>query len=301
MQGYPGYDQMYAQPQPAPHQENVWPQVPAPGPQYYQQAGYPEQIAYPAPAAAWPSHPGAHASMPTPAPTPTKPAAAAPTTSRSSRTRWLRVIGMLVALALVSFAVYNLAMQQDAAKPEAVAASQPDDEIAALAETPEPTASSADSPSEPAADSLAEETGVVGGGTAPTTSPAVRHGQQHPDPAAIARRRAKQQARRAAQRQQRVRARNAATSLPYTGAEHWIAAILGALLLTTGIAMQRNATRIGESASLYRRGPLLRPLDSLRDCMDGCAHGRIGELFDRVRDAVTSPGQSEYVSSRRRR
>lgn len=52
--------------------------------------------------------------------------------------------------------------------------------------------------------------------------------------------------------------------LPYTGAETWIAAILGVLILGLGIAVQINAVRIGMTAMLYRRGILLRPVDCAR-------------------------------------
>lgn len=52
--------------------------------------------------------------------------------------------------------------------------------------------------------------------------------------------------------------------LPYTGAETWIAAILGVIILGLGIALQVNAVRIGMTAMLYRRGILLRPIDCAR-------------------------------------
>ena len=62
------------------------------------------------------------------------------------------------------------------------------------------------------------------------------------------------------------RAGGAATrsaGLPYTGAPAWIAAVLGVLLLGIGIVVQLRATQIGMTASQYRRGPMLRPLQLL--------------------------------------
>lgn len=53
-------------------------------------------------------------------------------------------------------------------------------------------------------------------------------------------------------------------ALPYTGAETWIAAILGVLILTCGVLLQVHAVRIGMTALLYRRGILLRPVDCAR-------------------------------------
>lgn len=55
-----------------------------------------------------------------------------------------------------------------------------------------------------------------------------------------------------------------AATLPYTGAETWIVAILGIALLAGGIALQINAVRIGMVAMLYRRGILLRPIECAR-------------------------------------
>lgn len=52
--------------------------------------------------------------------------------------------------------------------------------------------------------------------------------------------------------------------LPYTGAESWIAAILGLIALALGICFHVNAVRIGMTAMLYRRGILLRPIDCAR-------------------------------------
>lgn len=63
----------------------------------------------------------------------------------------------------------------------------------------------------------------------------------------------------------RVVARGSGTStaqgLPYTGAPAWIAAVLGILMLAGGIVIQLRAVEIGDTASQYRRGPLLRPLE----------------------------------------
>lgn len=51
----------------------------------------------------------------------------------------------------------------------------------------------------------------------------------------------------------------AATGLPRTGAPSWLAVVLGMTLLLVGISMHVNAMKIGATALLYRRGPLLRP------------------------------------------
>jgi len=50
-----------------------------------------------------------------------------------------------------------------------------------------------------------------------------------------------------------------AASLPYTGASEWIAALLGILLLGSGLYLRRNAVEVVDTASMYQRGPLLRP------------------------------------------
>ncbi|MCW2926917.1 MAG: hypothetical protein JWM86_885 [Thermoleophilia bacterium] len=56
----------------------------------------------------------------------------------------------------------------------------------------------------------------------------------------------------------------AGSQLPMTGAETWIAATLGILLLAFGIGIHVNAVRIGMTAMLYRRGILLRPVECAR-------------------------------------
>jgi LPXTG-motif cell wall-anchored protein len=60
-----------------------------------------------------------------------------------------------------------------------------------------------------------------------------------------------------------------ADALPYTGAESWIAAGLGVLLLALGIVVHVKAVRIGMTAMLYRRGILLRPVDCARLARSG--------------------------------
>lgn len=97
--------------------------------------------------------------------------------------------------------------------------------------------------------------------------------------------------------------------LPYTGASTWIAALLGVTLLAAGVFIQYKALAIGETAAMYRRGPLLRPFWLIALTIRNVPHAtayvaratpgikrglaRLQELLDERGD------DSEFVSARR--
>lgn len=89
-----------------------------------------------------------------------------------------------------------------------------------------------------------------------------------------------------------------AAELPYTGAETWIVAILGILVLTIGILVQINAVRIGMTAMLYRRGILLRPVDCARLAGErGLAPVRVW-ISNALHYLLQEPAGADFVTSR---
>ena len=85
------------------------------------------------------------------------------------------------------------------------------------------------------------------------------------------------------------RARRANGKLPYTGAATWLIALFGVMILTTGLVVQVKASEIGETATLFQRGPLLRPVDTwynVRDLIDDRSN-----LRQRLVDWVGGPAR----------
>ena len=89
-----------------------------------------------------------------------------------------------------------------------------------------------------------------------------------------------------------------AGELPYTGAETWIAAFLGVLVLGLGICVQVNAVRIGMTAMLYRRGILLRPIDCARLANErGFGSIRVA-LSNALHRLLAEPEGNDFVRTR---
>ena len=70
-----------------------------------------------------------------------------------------------------------------------------------------------------------------------------------------------------------------ADGLPMTGAPTWLAAVIGFLLLAGGTMLQLRAERVATTASGYRRGPLLRPADTVGRLYDRWYHWRLGTVL----------------------
>jgi hypothetical protein len=122
---------------------------------------------------------------------------------------------------------------------------------------------------------------VIGGGGAPDAAPTITDPTTAP---AVAPRTA-------------VRG-GGATELPYTGAETWIVAILGIMILLVGILIQINAVRIGMTAMLYRRGILLRPVDCARLANErGFAPVRVW-ISNVLHYLLTEPANADFVTAR---
>ena len=100
-----------------------------------------------------------------------------------------------------------------------------------------------------------------------------------------------------------------ATSLPYTGASSWVAALIGVLALAAGVFVQYKALAIGETAAMYRRGPLLRPFWLLALTIRNAPHAaayvartmpEVAAAWLRARAALDARGvECDFVSTRR--
>jgi len=105
------------------------------------------------------------------------------------------------------------------------------------------------------------------------------------------------------------RGRAGAQALPYTGASTWIAAVIGLLMLAAGVFVQYKALAIGDTAAMYRRGPLLRPFWLVALTIRNAPHAaayvarrmpEIARAYVRACSALDARGvESDYVSARR--
>lgn len=196
-----------------------------------------------------------------------------------SRLRWGRLLLLIIGVALVALAVVNVRSPHEQAGGNAGAASGKARDIAGddasafpvggspVADSSSDTDTSDGAPTDAIApvgsdatlDATTAEPPVVSGGGG--AAPAARHADARRLHAAS--RQHARHARTGFTRRGRAAVGGGgapgASSLPYTGASTWIAAMIGAMLLGIGMIVQLRAMQIGEAASLYRRGPLLRP------------------------------------------
>ncbi len=178
--------------------------------------------------------------------------------------RWGRLVAVIVAVAFIALAVANLL--NTSPSPRKAAGSG-----AAVASSQDPLLDDSSTNSMPA-DGASTSGPPVSTSTAPPVSASPRSStQRSARTPQIPRRDRNASLTSSAQRSHpashglrgvvRGSGTTPAQGLPYTGAPAWIAAVIGCLLLAGGILVQIRAVEIGTTASQYRRGPLLRPLE----------------------------------------
>lgn len=210
----------------------------------------------------------------------------------SPHMRWGRLAVLVIAIGLLAFAVANMFT----GSPSKPTGKQGDTPISVSR-----SVGTGDDLNGAAPGSTLSRAPVAGGGGTPT----VRRNPARRQRAIAARRARAAQARAAARAHRGMAARtrgSGASSLPYTGASSWIAALIGILLLGTGIIVQLKAVAIADTASLYQRGPLLRPAALVSSAIDHMhqALPLLSTRMEEFRDRVSTSRGSDFVRARRR-